>query len=87
MPIRQWLYFDSLECLSEEGDFMLTEEECAPVSILSKSCIISKHRHPIVVVNPFFPSSSEKLPIRWSDCSVWQKHAGNTCQTALLPGE
>uniref|UniRef100_A0A674PK97 E1 ubiquitin-activating enzyme n=1 Tax=Takifugu rubripes TaxID=31033 RepID=A0A674PK97_TAKRU len=30
MPITQWLYFDSLECLSEEGDFMLTEEECAP---------------------------------------------------------
>lgn len=54
MPIKQWLYFDSLECLSEEGDFMLTEEECAPVSILSKSCIITKHGYPIVVVNPFF---------------------------------
>lgn len=64
MPITQWLYFDSLECLSEEGDFMLTEEECAPVSILSKSCIITKHGCPIVVVNPFFClSSSEKLPI------------------------
>lgn len=87
MPITQWLYYDSLECLSEEGDFMLTEEECAPVSIPSKSCIIIKHGCPIVVVNRVFLSSSEKLPIRWSDCSVWQKHAGNTCQTALLPGE
>lgn len=56
MPITQWLYFDSLECLSEEGDFMLTEEECAPVSILSKSCFNTKHGLPIVVVNPFFPS-------------------------------
>lgn len=43
MPIKQWLYFDSLECLSEEDDFMLTEEECAPVSILSKSCRIARH--------------------------------------------
>lgn len=54
MPIKQWLYFDSLECLSEEGNFMLTEEECAPVSILSQFCIITKHRWPIVVLNPFF---------------------------------
>ncbi|XP_033825185.1 ubiquitin-like modifier-activating enzyme 1 [Periophthalmus magnuspinnatus] len=29
MPIVQWLYFDALECLSEEGA-VLTEEECAP---------------------------------------------------------
>lgn len=42
MPIKQWLYFDSLECLSEEGDFMLTEEECAPVSTQCKLCIITK---------------------------------------------
>lgn len=41
MPIKQWLYFDSLECLSEEADFMLTEEECAPVSILRQSCIFT----------------------------------------------
>lgn len=39
MPIRQWLYFDSLECLSEEDDFMLAEEECAPVSTLCTFCI------------------------------------------------
>lgn len=37
MPIRQWLYFDSLECLSEEDDFMLAEEECAPVSTLNSA--------------------------------------------------
>uniref|UniRef100_A0AAZ3SI01 E1 ubiquitin-activating enzyme n=1 Tax=Oncorhynchus tshawytscha TaxID=74940 RepID=A0AAZ3SI01_ONCTS len=31
MPIMQWLYFDALECLSEEeGGAMLTEEDCAP---------------------------------------------------------
>eukprot|EP00063_Salmo_salar_P028209 XP_014003044.1 PREDICTED: ubiquitin-like modifier-activating enzyme 1 [Salmo salar] len=31
MPIIQWLYFDALECLSEEeGGAMLTEEDCAP---------------------------------------------------------
>uniref|UniRef100_A0A8C5HJQ2 E1 ubiquitin-activating enzyme n=1 Tax=Gouania willdenowi TaxID=441366 RepID=A0A8C5HJQ2_GOUWI len=29
MPIKQWLYYDALECLAEE-DVMLTEEECAP---------------------------------------------------------
>lgn len=43
MPIKQWLYFDSLECLSEEDDFMLAEEECAPVSTPCKFCIITKH--------------------------------------------
>uniref|UniRef100_A0A665UQC3 E1 ubiquitin-activating enzyme n=1 Tax=Echeneis naucrates TaxID=173247 RepID=A0A665UQC3_ECHNA len=30
MPIMQWLYFDALECLSEDEGEMLTEEECAP---------------------------------------------------------
>ncbi|XP_034028416.1 ubiquitin-like modifier-activating enzyme 1 [Thalassophryne amazonica] len=30
MPIRQWLYFDALECLPEEDGVLLTEEECAP---------------------------------------------------------
>uniref|UniRef100_A0A8C7KP54 E1 ubiquitin-activating enzyme n=1 Tax=Oncorhynchus kisutch TaxID=8019 RepID=A0A8C7KP54_ONCKI len=31
MPMVQWLYFDALECLSEEeGGAMLTEEDCAP---------------------------------------------------------
>lgn len=33
MPIMQWLYFDALECLAEENDVMLTEEECSPVSV------------------------------------------------------
>lgn len=37
MPIMQWLYFDALECLAEEGEVMLTEEECTPVSVQSKS--------------------------------------------------
>lgn len=43
MPIKQWLYFDSLECLSEEDDFMLAEEECAPVSTPCQFCTITKH--------------------------------------------
>uniref|UniRef100_A0A8C7XLE1 E1 ubiquitin-activating enzyme n=1 Tax=Oryzias sinensis TaxID=183150 RepID=A0A8C7XLE1_9TELE len=30
MPIMQWLYFDALECLSEDAGVQLTEEECAP---------------------------------------------------------
>ena len=29
MPVRQWLYFDALECLPEDTS-VLTEEECAP---------------------------------------------------------
>lgn len=37
MPIMQWLYFDCLECLSEEDGVMLTEEECSPVSVKCKS--------------------------------------------------
>ncbi|NXR05922.1 UBA1 enzyme, partial [Semnornis frantzii] len=32
-PITQWLYFDALECLPEEGkEALLTEEQCRPVS-------------------------------------------------------
>ncbi|KAG7279855.1 hypothetical protein CRUP_016182 [Coryphaenoides rupestris] len=30
MPIKQWLYFDALECLAEEEGVLLSEEECAP---------------------------------------------------------
>lgn len=37
MPIMQWLYFDALECLAEEGEVILTEEDCTPVSVQSKS--------------------------------------------------
>ena len=33
MPIMQWLYFDALECLAEEEGVLLSEEECAPVSV------------------------------------------------------
>lgn len=29
-PINQWLYFDSLECLPENADEVLTEETCKP---------------------------------------------------------
>ena len=37
MPIKQWLYFDALECLAEEEGVELTEEECAPVGVRSTS--------------------------------------------------
>ncbi len=37
MPIMQWLYFDAVECLPEVEDAVLTEEECAPVSV---SCTV-----------------------------------------------
>lgn len=37
MPIVQWLYFDALECLSESDEVLLTEEECAPVSMKDNS--------------------------------------------------
>ncbi|KPP63452.1 ubiquitin-like modifier-activating enzyme 1-like [Scleropages formosus] len=30
MPIRQWLYFDAIECLPETEGVLLTEEDCAP---------------------------------------------------------
>uniref|UniRef100_A0A8C9VVV5 E1 ubiquitin-activating enzyme n=1 Tax=Scleropages formosus TaxID=113540 RepID=A0A8C9VVV5_SCLFO len=30
MPIRQWLYFDAIECLPETEGALLTEEDCAP---------------------------------------------------------
>ncbi|KAM7169853.1 ubiquitin-like modifier-activating enzyme 7 isoform 1-T1 [Macrochelys suwanniensis] len=30
LPLAQWLYFDALECLPEEGTALLTEESCAP---------------------------------------------------------
>ena len=34
MPIKQWLYFDALECLPEENRDALNEEACKPVSII-----------------------------------------------------
>ncbi|KAL1020527.1 hypothetical protein UPYG_G00001240 [Umbra pygmaea] len=30
MPVTQWLYFDALECLPEEGTTVPTQEDCAP---------------------------------------------------------
>ncbi|XP_039403622.1 ubiquitin-like modifier-activating enzyme 7 isoform X3 [Mauremys reevesii] len=30
LPLAQWLYFDALECLPEQGTTLLTEESCAP---------------------------------------------------------
>uniref|UniRef100_A0A672SIL6 E1 ubiquitin-activating enzyme n=1 Tax=Sinocyclocheilus grahami TaxID=75366 RepID=A0A672SIL6_SINGR len=31
-PLRQWLYFDALECLPQENDEVLSEDACAPVN-------------------------------------------------------
>lgn len=44
MPVMQWLYFDALECLAEEEGVILTEEECAPVGVQSRSHICTKGR-------------------------------------------
>lgn len=44
MPIMQWLYFDALECLAEEEGITLTEEECAPVGVHSRTdTLIAKY--------------------------------------------
>ena len=32
MPVKQWLYFDALECLPENKDTALNEETCKIVS-------------------------------------------------------
>lgn len=45
MPIMQWLYFDALECLTEEDGVMLTEEECTPVSDRSESNTLTHYDH------------------------------------------
>ncbi|KAL0191706.1 hypothetical protein M9458_014404, partial [Cirrhinus mrigala] len=29
-PLRQWLYFDALECLPQDNDGVLSEDACAP---------------------------------------------------------
>lgn len=31
MPLDQWLYFDALDCLPEDGDPFPNPEDCAPV--------------------------------------------------------
>lgn len=50
MPIMQWLYFDALECLPEAEDVLLTEEECAPVSLRDNLCCTwdLSHTHSIM---------------------------------------
>lgn len=86
----QWLYFDALECLAEDEGVMLTEEECTPVGVDSKSHTEDRCMRMTVVLNCFSFSLSlfpEKLSIRWADCSVWHQAAGFACQTALFPGE
>ncbi|XP_074862123.1 ubiquitin-like modifier-activating enzyme 7 isoform X2 [Carettochelys insculpta] len=30
LPLEQWMYFDALECLPEQGTELLTEESCVP---------------------------------------------------------
>lgn len=45
MPIMQWLYFDALECLTEDDGFSLSEEECAPVCVQSKSHTLIHKAH------------------------------------------
>ena len=53
MPIMQWLYFDALECLPEDKDVVLTEEECAPVSEQARKHITpSDMHHKCFLVNP-----------------------------------
>lgn len=57
MPIMQWLYFDALECLAEDEGVVLTEEECAPVGVESKSHTKDSQLRMTVVLNPFLSFS------------------------------
>lgn len=31
MPLDQWLYFDALDCLPEDGEHLPNPEDCSPV--------------------------------------------------------
>lgn len=37
MPIKQWLYFDALECLPEDKE-VLREDQCLPVGDTCGTC-------------------------------------------------
>lgn len=36
MPLDQWLYFDALDCLPEDGEPLPTPEDCSPVRTLGR---------------------------------------------------
>ncbi|XP_050816019.1 ubiquitin-like modifier-activating enzyme 7 isoform X3 [Gopherus flavomarginatus] len=43
LPLAQWLYFDALECLPEQGTTLLTEESCALVGAGAIGCELLKN--------------------------------------------
>ncbi|XP_064452005.1 ubiquitin-like modifier-activating enzyme 7 isoform X3 [Mirounga angustirostris] len=42
MPLDQWLYFDALDCLPEDGKPLPTPEDCAPVGAGAIGCELLK---------------------------------------------
>jgi len=89
-PLRQWLYFDALECLPlEEDGVVLTEDACAPVS--------SKQAHSQYLENTkvsclkclmiFILCAAERQPIWWADCCVWIWFSRQAEETELFSGE
>lgn len=44
MPLDQWLYFDALDCLPEDGEFLPNPEDCAPVRTWGGVHTLSKLR-------------------------------------------
>lgn len=82
-PLRQWLYFDALECLPlEEDGVVLTEDACAPVS--------NNQAHSQYLENTkvsFRIVSEERTHlhlIRWSLSSVLQRDSRYDGQIAVF---
>ncbi|XP_029771908.1 ubiquitin-like modifier-activating enzyme 7 isoform X5 [Suricata suricatta] len=42
MPLDQWLYFDALDCLPEDGEHLPKPEDCAPVGAGAIGCELLK---------------------------------------------
>lgn len=45
MPLDQWLYFDALECLPEDGEPRPNPEDCSPVRAWGRGVRLTQIQH------------------------------------------
>lgn len=94
-PLRQWFYFDALECLPEEeeeqGEVTLPEtdfsEVCEEDKITNRYSSISINGRSGTLNTPVsVPPPSERHQVRWADRRVWIIVPRGAQEAELFPG-
>lgn len=87
-PLRQWFYFDALECLPEEEDEEVTLPEADVAAVRGEDTITYRRPRKLVTINirVFVSTLTEKHQVRWTDRRVWIRIPREAQEAEIFPG-